>query len=48
MDRDRKKHIRLPVRMAKDAWFQHKAMEVERGRHYGKMSGVASETSRED
>ena len=38
----KKKHriartARRAVRTAKDAWFQRKALEAERGRHYGKL-----------
>lgn len=42
-ERDRKKHAearrvaRRAVRAAKDAWFQRKATEAERGRHSGKV-----------
>ena len=43
VERDKKKHAearrsaRRQVRAAKDAWFQRKAMEAERGRHGGKL-----------
>ena len=43
LQRDRKKYVdarrlaRKTVRAAKDAWFLHKAMEAERGRHRGKL-----------
>ena len=42
-ERDRKKHasacrdVRKAVSSAKDAWFQRKALEAERGRHSGKL-----------
>ena len=41
LERDRKKHARVrrlarkAIRDAKNAWFQHKALEAERGRHGG-------------
>ena len=42
-ERDRKKHARArretrkAVRAAKNAWFQQKALEAERGRHSNKL-----------
>ena len=53
LERDRKKHVRArrlarqAIRDAKNTWFQHKALEAERGRHDGKIVwrciGISSE-----
>ena len=53
-ERDRNKHARAwretrkVVRVAKNALFQQKALEAERGRHSGSLCGVVSEQFSEE